>query len=266
VEHRGACGADLVTGDGAGIMADIPFDLIGYKRGEVAVASLFMPRAEERMNLSLEIFQSTFRFFGLEIVAYRDIPVDRSVLGEEGLRSIPSMKHAIIRRPKHCRTDASFDRLLYTAKQAVRSKQSDQGINKEFYFTSLSGTTVVYKALTRADALDRFYLDLKNPRFLTRFALFHRRFSTNTRTSWDKAQPFRLIAHNGEINTIAGNRSRAFSREKSLGLPQDQLVTHAGISDSGSLNEMVEALMNRSSIPQIEDLLAIMMPPAHGPS
>jgi glutamate synthase domain-containing protein 1 len=266
VEHRGACGADLVTGDGAGIMADIPFDLIGYRRGEVAVASLFMPRAEERMNLSLEIFQSTFRFFGLEIVAYRDIPVDRSVLGEEGLRSIPSMKHAIIRRPKHCRTDASFDRLLYTAKQAVRSKQSDQGINKEFYFTSLSGTTVVYKALTRADALDRFYLDLKNPRFLTRFALFHRRFSTNTRTSWDKAQPFRLIAHNGEINTIAGNRSRAFSREKSLGLPQDQLVTHAGISDSGSLNEMVEALMNRSSIPQIEDLLAIMMPPAHGQS
>ena len=266
VEHRGACGADLVTGDGAGIMADIPFDLLGYKRGEVAVACLFMPRAEERMNLSLEIFQSTFRFFGLEVVAYRDIPVDSSVLGEEGLGSIPSMKHAIIRRPRHCRTDASFDRLLYTAKQAVRSKQSDQGINKEFYFTSLSGTTIVYKALTRADALDRFYLDLQNPRFLTRFALFHRRFSTNTRTSWDKAQPFRLIAHNGEINTLAGNRSRAFSREKSLGLPKDQLVTHAGISDSGSLNEMVEALMYRSSIPQIEDLLAIMMPPAHGQS
>ncbi|HTY59365.1 MAG TPA: glutamate synthase large subunit [Bacteroidota bacterium] len=266
VEHRGACGADLVTGDGAGIMADIPFDLLGYKRGEVAVASLFMPRAEDRMNLSLEILQSTFRFLGLEIVAYRDVPVDRSILGEEGTRSVPSMKHAIIRRPKHCRTDASFDRLLYTAKQAVRMKQSEQGINKEFYFTSLSGTTIVYKALTRAEALDGFYLDLKNPQFVTRFTLFHRRFSTNTRTSWDKAQPFRLIAHNGEINTIAGNRSRAFSREKSLGLPPDQLVTHAGISDSGSLNEMVEALMYRSSIPQIEDLLAIMMPPAHGQS
>jgi len=264
VEHRGACGADLVTGDGAGIMADIPFELLGYRSGEVAVASLFMPRAEERMKLSLEIFQNTFRFFGLEVVAYRDVPIDRSVLGEEGTGSMPSMKHAIIRRPRHCRTDASFDRLLYTAKQAVRSKQSEQGINKEFYFTSLSGTTIVYKALTRAEALDRFYLDLKNPRFLTRYTLFHRRFSTNTRTSWDKAQPFRLIAHNGEINTIAGNRSRAFSREKSLGLPQDQLVTHAGISDSGSLNEMVEALMYRSSIPQIEDLLAIMMPPAHG--
>ncbi|HTO92718.1 MAG TPA: glutamate synthase central domain-containing protein, partial [Bacteroidota bacterium] len=195
---------------------------------------------------------------------YRDVPVDRSVLGEEALRSIPAMRHAVIRRPRHCRTDASFDRLLYSAKQAVRGKHSERGINKEFFFTSLSGTTIVYKALTRSGALDRFYLDLNDPRFTTRFALFHRRFSTNTRTSWDKAQPFRLIAHNGEINTIAGNRSRAFSREKSLGLPQDQLVTHTGISDSGSLNEMVEALMNRSSIPQIEDILAIMMPPAHG--
>ncbi|HUI10963.1 MAG TPA: glutamate synthase large subunit [Bacteroidota bacterium] len=264
VEHRGACGADLVTGDGSGIMADIPFDLLGYRRGEVAVATLFMPPAEERMRLSLEIFEKTFLFYGLEIAGYREIPVDRSVLGEEALRSIPAMRHAIIRRPRHCRTDASFDRLLYTAKQAVRSKHSEQGINKEFFFTSLSGTTIVYKALTRAGALDRFYLDLNDPRFVTRFALFHRRFSTNTRTSWDKAQPFRLIAHNGEINTIAGNRSRAFSREKSLGLAQDQLVTHSGISDSGSLNEMVEALMNRSSIPQIEDILAIMMPPAHG--
>ena len=264
VEHRGACGADLVTGDGAGIMADIPFDLLGYRRGDVAVATLFIPPAEDRMRLSLDIFEKTFQFYGLEIAGYREIPVDRSVLGEEALRSIPAMRHAIIRRPRHCRTDASFDRLLYAAKQAVRGKQSEQGINKEFYFTSLSASTIVYKALTRSGALDRFYLDLNDPRFVTRFALFHRRFSTNTRTSWDKAQPFRLIAHNGEINTIAGNRSRAFSREKSLGLAQDQLVTHAGISDSGSLNEMVEALMHRSSIPQIEDILAIMMPPAHG--
>ncbi|HTS00707.1 MAG TPA: glutamate synthase large subunit [Bacteroidota bacterium] len=264
VEHRGACGADLVTGDGAGVMADIPFDLLGYKKGEVAVATLFMPPAEDRMRLALEIFEQTFRFYDLDIAAYREVPVDRSVLGEEALRSIPAMRHAIIRRPRHCRTDASFDRLLYSAKQAVRGKHSERGINKEFFFTSLSGTTIVYKALTRSGALDRFYLDLNDPRFTTRFALFHRRFSTNTRTSWDKAQPFRLIAHNGEINTIAGNRSRAFSREKSLGLAQDQLVTHAGISDSGSLNEMVEALMHRSSIPQIEDILAIMMPPAHG--
>ena len=94
--------------------------------------------------------------------------------------------------------------------------------------------------------------------------MFHRRFSTNTQTSWDKAQPFRLIGHNGEINTIAGNRSWSFSRERSMGLERDQLLTRQGISDSGSLNEMVEALMYRSSIPHIEEILAIMMPPAQG--
>ncbi|HUI64176.1 MAG TPA: glutamate synthase large subunit [Bacteroidota bacterium] len=264
VEHRGACGADQVTGDGAGIMAEIPFDLLGFQQGEVAVATLFMPQAPERMRKALDVFEATFRFLDLEVAGYREIPVNPSVLGEEALHSMPAMKHALIRRPKHCRTDASFDRLLYTAKQSVRTRLAAEGITKEFFFTSLSASTIVYKALTRAEVLEAFYLDLRNPAFITRFAMFHRRFSTNTRTSWDKAQPFRLIGHNGEINTIAGNRSRAYSREKSLGLPEDQLVTHSGISDSGSLNEMVEALMYRSSIPQIEDVLAIMMPPAHG--
>lgn len=264
VEHRGACGADQLSGDGSGVMADIPFELLGYRRGEVAVANLFMPRDIDRMKRSVAVFETTLGFLDLEVIAYREIPVDPTVLGQEAFRSMPAMKHAIIRRPGHCRTDASFDRLLYTAKQMVRRKQTEGGISKEFFFTSLSATTIVYKALTRAVALDQFYLDLRNPTFTSRFALFHRRFSTNTSSTWDKAQPFRLIAHNGEINTIAGNRSRAFSREKSLGLREDQLLTHGGISDSGSLNEMVEALMYRSSIPQIEDILAIMMPPAHG--
>ena len=264
VEHRGACGADQVTGDGAGVMTDIPFSLLGYQRGEVAVATLFMPRDPVRMALSKRVFEETFRFYGLEVAAYREIPTNPAVLGADATRSMPAMAHAIIRRPSHCRTDASFDQLLYTAKQAVRTQEADRGINNEFFFTSLSATTIVYKALTRAEALERFYLDLGNPAFVTRFAFFHRRFSTNTATTWDKAQPFRIIAHNGEINTIAGNRSRAFSREKSLGLKDNQLVTHGNISDSGSLNEMVEALLYRSSIPQIEDILAIMMPPAHG--
>src|SRR5262249_36614119 len=102
----------------------------------------------------------------------------------------------------------------------------------------------------------------KSPKFVSRFAMFHRRFSTNTTTSWDKAQPFRLIGHNGEINTIEGNRSWAYSCEKSMGLPRNELLTHEGISDSGSLNEMVEALMYRSSLPHIEDALTLMVPPA----
>ena len=263
VEHRGACAADQTTGDGAGIMTDIPYDLFGFPRGEAAVATLFMPQDQARMRTALKVFENTFRFYGLDVVRYREIPTDPSVLGDEARRTRPSMTHCIIRRPQHCKTDSSFERVLYAARQRTRTEISLKGINKEFFFTSLSSSTIVYKGLVRGEGLDRFYLDLQNPLFRTRFALAHRRFSTNTRSTWDKAQPFRLIAHNGEINTIAGNRSWALSREMSLGLPKDQLLTHAGISDSGSLNEMMEALMHRSSIPDMEDILAIMMPPAH---
>lgn len=262
VEHRGACGADQVTGDGAGVMTDIPFEMLGYPRGSVAVATLFMPKLPARLRASLKIFEETFGFMGMKVLDYRDVPMDTSVLGPEALENLPAIQHAIVERPAHCRTDESFNKLLYAAKQATRTKHRENGFHNEFFFTSLSTTTIVYKALVKAEHLDRLYLDLQDPRFTSRFALVHRRFSTNTRTSWDKAQPFRLIAHNGEINTIAGNRSWAFAREHALGLPFDELLTHTGISDSGSLNEMVEALKYRSSIPQVEDILAIMIPPA----
>lgn len=263
MEHRGACGADQLTGDGAGIMTDIPFRMLGYAPGSVAVATIFIPVDPERQELALNVFQDTFNFMGLEILEYRDVPTDPTVLGEVARLTMPAIKHAIIKRPTHCRTDASFDKVLHNAKQHVRIKQKENGIIKEFFFTSLSATTIIYKALTPSHLLEHFYLDLQNPTYKTRFALFHRRFSTNTRTSWDKAQPFRLIGHNGEINTIASNRSWGYSREKSLGLQKDELLTHSQISDSGNLNEMVEALMYRSSIPNVEDILAIMMPPAH---
>lgn len=266
VEHRGACAADQITGDGAGIMTDIPFELFGYEKNTIAVASLFTPTNPERKRLALRVFEETFSFMGLKVLEYRNVPTQLDVLGPEALESMPGIIHAIIKRPDHCRTSSSFDRLLYAAKQLTRTKEKENGISKEFFFTSLSANAINYKALTKSADLDRFYLDLQNPLYKTRFALYHRRFSTNTKTSWDKVQPFRLIGHNGEINTIAGNRSWAYSRERYLGLREDELLTHAGISDSGSLNEMVEALMYRSSIPSIEDILAIMMPPAKGKS
>jgi glutamate synthase domain-containing protein 1 len=262
VEHRGACSADEITGDGSGIMTDIPFDLLGQKAGTVAVATLFLPSHPEKQRIALKVFEDTFAFYGMEVLEYRNVPVDASVLGSDALESLPAIKHAFIKRPAHCRTDFSFDRLLYIAKQITRTKEVAAGIDKDFFFASLSSTTIIYKALTRAVDLDRFYLDLQHPEYKTRFAMFHRRFSTNTRTSWDKVQPFRMIGHNGEINTIAGNRSWGFSRERSMGLIRNELLTRTGISDTGSLNEMVEALMFRSSIQHIEDITAILMPPA----
>lgn len=262
VEHRGACASDERTGDGTGIMTDIPFEMLGYEPETIAVATLFLPVSSNKQRLALSVFEETFTFFGLTIVAYRDVPIRKEVLGTEALATMPEIRQAFIRRPAHCRTNFSFDTLLYTAKQITITKQREAGLINAFFFASLSSTTIIYKGLTRAEDLERFYPDLCQPNYLTRFTLFHRRFSTNTRTSWDKAQPFRMIAHNGEINTIAGNRSWGFSRERALGLVRNELLTREGISDTGSLNEMVEALMFRSSIQHVEDIAAILMPPA----
>ena len=262
VEHRGACAVDNISSDGCGIMTDIPFEMFGYEKSSIAIATIFVPTDPIKQKLSLKVFEETLSFMGLEIIEYREVPINKDILGEAAFQSLPAIKQAIIRRPKNCRTDESFNALLYHAKQKTRTREKNNGIKNEFFFASLSTTTIVYKGLVKSDALDKFYLDLQNPAFKTRFVLFHRRFSTNTKSTWDKAQPFRLIGHNGEINTVTSNRVWAYSREKAVGLPSDELLTHKGISDSGSLNEMVEALKYRSSIPKVEDILAIMMPPA----
>ncbi|MBL4685046.1 MAG: glutamate synthase large subunit [Nannocystaceae bacterium] len=262
MEHRGACAADGRSGDGAGIMTDIPFDLLGYDPGSVAVATLFVSQDESRQRVALAAMESAFEFLGLRVAGYRDVPANLDVLGEVARQRVPAIWHAFIERPSHCGSNHAFNTLLYQAKQMARTRLRRAGAWRDLFFTSLSTTTIVYKAMVRSADLEQFYPDLANPRFKTRFALFHRRFSTNTRSSWDKTQPFRLIAHNGEINTIAGNRSWAYSRERALGLAPDELLTHVEVSDSGSLNEMVEALKYRSSIPHLDDILAIMVPPA----
>jgi glutamate synthase domain-containing protein 2/glutamate synthase domain-containing protein 1/glutamate synthase domain-containing protein 3 len=262
VEHRGACAADGLTGDGAGIMTDIPFELLGYDPDTVAVATLFLSKNKSEQLKALKVFESTFSLFGLDVLEYRDVPVNNLVLGKSASESVPDIKHAVINRPSRAITMLSFDKRLYTAKQLTKSKLYHLELEDALFFTSLSAKTIVYKALTQSYALEEFYLDLKNPKYVTRFCLFHRRFSTNTTTSWDKAQPFRLIGHNGEINTIAGNRSWAKSREKMIGAEKNEILTRLNISDSGSLNEMVESLRYRSSIPNVEDILAICMPPA----
>jgi glutamate synthase domain-containing protein 2/glutamate synthase domain-containing protein 1/glutamate synthase domain-containing protein 3 len=266
VEHRGGFLADGSTGDGCGVMLDIPFDLLGYRHGEVAVATIFLLTKPESRKDALRIFEDTFTAAGLDVIDYRCVPVNPEVLGVIARETMPEILHAIIAWPACCRTESSFNQQLYLARQRVRTTMKQGGFTRQFFCASLSTTTIVYKALTRAEDLPRFYEDLRNPAFKTRFGIFHRRFSTNTRTTWDKAQPFRLIAHNGEINTIAANHSRAYSREQALGLPPDELLTHNQISDSGALNGMVEALKYRSSIPQTEDVLAIMIPPASRPN
>ena len=262
VEHRGGIGKDKILSDGAGILVDIPWEILGYEPNSVAVAQIFAPQDEEQYQKALRIFESTFFNNGLKVLKYRDVPTDDSILSPLAKANKPKMVQAIIERPEHCRTNNSFDKLLYFAKQMLHSNHKLVDIEGSFFFVSLSCQTIVYKALTTSHDLSRFYKDLNDKNFKTKLGLFHRRFSTNTLSSWDKVQPFRLIAHNGEINTIEGNKSAALSREKSLGLREDELIMHNGTSDSGTLNGMVEALKYRSSIPSLTEILAIMVPPA----
>jgi len=262
LEHRGGSGLDNGVSDGAGIQTDIPHELLGVDPGD-AVANLFLPREPTARVRSLKMFEETFQHVGLDVVRYREVPLGLGVFAKAAHERRPEFLMAFIRRPKHCSTRYNFEKMLYAAKQLTRIKLREAGILKQFFFTSLSAGTIVYKALTCSEKLSQFYLDLQDPTFRTRFVIFHRRFSTNTATAWDTAQPFRVVAHNGEINTISGNRLWARARERALGLTEDELLTHIGISDSGSVNEMIEALSFRSSIPHLEDSLAILMPPAN---
>lgn len=262
MEHRGGVGPDNI-GDGAGIMTSIPFELFNREPDTFAVAFLFVPQDLMKQKKSLQVFEETFWQYGLKVVEYRDVPVNTAVLSPQSLKVMPKIVQAIIARPPHCRTLYSFERLLYHARQTTRSKEKENGIFHEFFFASLSPRNIIYKGLCRSEDLGKFYLDLQNPNYKTNFALFHRRFSTNTVSTWDKVQPFRLIAHNGEINTIEGNRAWGITREKDLGLRPEELVTHSGISDSGGLNEIAEALRYRSGIPKLAETMAILIPPAH---
>ena len=262
MEHRGGTGPDRL-GDGAGIMTGIPYELFGREAGTFAVGFLYTPRDEKKKELSLKVFEETFWQFGLKVSGYRDVPMNPSVLGQTARDVMPYITQAIIERPDHCRTLYSFERLLYHARMATRTKEKEHGIYQEFFFSSLSPRNIIYKGLCRSEDLPEFFLDLQNPEFKTSFALVHRRFSTNTISTWDKVQPFRLIAHNGEINTIEGNKAWSITRERDLGLKADELITHTGMSDSGNMNMIAEGLRYRSSIPKLAEIMAILIPPAN---
>ena len=262
MEHRGGVGPDEI-GDGAGIMTGIPYELFNREAGTFAVAFLYIPQDSEKRERSLKVFEETFWQFGLKVSGYREVPINKSCLSAHSVKIMPYIIQAIIERPAHCRTLYSFERLLYHARMSTRTKEKENGIYQEFFFSSLSPRNIVYKALCRSEDLVKFYLDLQDENYKTNFALIHRRFSTNTISSWDKVQPFRLIAHNGEINTIEGNKAWSITREKDLGLKADELITHTGMSDSGNLNMIAEGLRYRSSIPKLAETMAILIPPAN---
>jgi len=258
--HRGACSADGKSGDGAGVLTQIPRRLLMRHLREsarealgrpedLAVAMLFLPQAEAAATFCRNTMRDTLVRAGFTPLATREVPVDREQLGEFARRTCPRIEQLLVARPSEM-PDDECERALYHARRCAERAALQRGI-ADFYVPSCSARTVVYKGLMVAPQLDRFFLDLADPEYETAIAVFHQRYSTNTFPTWFLAQPFRFLAHNGEINTLQGNVNWMAAREPELQSPlwlrrlKDLFpIIQKGGSDSAMLDNVLELLVN----------------------
>ncbi len=253
LRHRGAVAADGRTGDGVGVLTQLPTRFLcglledkglpPVAASELAAGVFFLPPdagAESRRLIAGEIARGE-----LELIAWRRVPIRPEILGEAARQSLPAIMQAIIRRTDSL-DGSEFERRLYLIRRRIERRSLAAGLDG-LYVVSMSHRTLVYKGMSLASELADFYPDLKDPRYQTALALFHQRFSTNTLPSWRLAQPFRMLAHNGEINTIQGNANWMAARERELtsSLWRDQvrellpILDHRG-SDSAMLDNALE--------------------------
>jgi len=279
VAHRGAVATDR-SGDGAGVLTQIPVSLfqreaarlnLGLAPGQpFAVAVFFLPGAPGAQARVTEIIEAVLAEEGLPLLGWRDVPVDVGALGAHARGTCPVIRHALVGAPARgsCE-ELSWERALYLARRTIERRVADSGPGLEpFFVCSFSCRTVVYKALLTGTDLARFYPDLRAPDFETAIALFHQRYSTNTTSSWPLVQPFRLLAHNGEINTLWGNRNAMRAREPALASPvwgdavqRLKPVIWAEGSDSASLDNALELLVRSGRDPV--HALMMLVPEAH---
>ena len=272
LEHRGAVSADGKTGDGAGILIDIPHEFFVEhcsfhlpKFGEYAVSNVFLPKKENQRNYCIEKFEYYIKAQGLEIIGWRDVPVDAEVLGEIATQTEPFISQVFIGKEDKKQDDFSFKLKLFTARKQAEhhiynSKLSE---SSRFYLPSLSTKTIIYKGLLIPEDIKLYYKDLQDPKLVTRLALVHQRFSTNTFPTWDLAQPFRYMCHNGEINTLRGNVSRTLSRQELMesdwfgdDIKSIFPIILPGKSDSAQMDMVVELLlMTGRSLPEVMMML-----------
>ncbi|MDR3339512.1 MAG: glutamate synthase large subunit [Candidatus Symbiothrix sp.] len=267
--HRGAESADNQTGDGAGITLQIPHEFILLQgipvpeKGKYGTGLVFLPKDEDQASLCMEVLQNIIEQDGLKMLATRDVPVNSDILGEISRANEPAIKQVFI--VGEDRPDI-LEKKLYVARKKMEKKilKSSLDDKRSFYIVSLSTQRIVYKGMLTSTQLRDYFTDLTNPYFTSGLALVHSRFSTNTFPSWDLAQPFRLLGHNGEINTIRGNRYWMQARESilkipELGKPEDVFpIIQSGMSDSASLDNVLEFLvMAGLSLPHA---LSILVP------
>ncbi len=254
LDHRGAKFADG-TGDGAGVLTEIPYELINAELKErditlgkgkkLGLISCFFEAKE--LNESKEIIEKKLSDFKIDLLYWRKVPTDKEILGTLAKKSKPAIFHAVISSEE--KNEKIFEKTLYLFRKSLEKEISNHKF-LNIHINSCSSRTVVYKGLFTATQASDFYWDLRNPLFKTRFGIFHQRFSTNTSSTWDKAQPLRMLAHNGEINTITSNYSWMQAREVDATSTfwKDDIETlkpfiDEDISDSGQLDNAVELLV-----------------------
>jgi len=272
LEHRGAVSADGVTGDGAGILIDIPHKFFekscDFKLPEpddYAVSNVFLPRKSNQREFCINVFESEIEKQGLKLLGWRDVPVNSEVLGRIAKTTEPFVKQIFIGKSDDNQSDFDFKLKLYAARKIAEHTIYDSKLSESqfFYVPSLSTKIIIFKGLLKPEHINEYYLDLFDADLDTRLALVHQRFSTNTFPTWDLAQPFRYICHNGEINTLRGNVSRMFSREEIMESPLfgDNIkkiipTILKGKSDSATLDMVVELLlMTGRSLPEVMMML-----------
>jgi glutamate synthase (ferredoxin) len=275
LEHRGGVSADGKTGDGAGLLIDIPHDY--FKRicsfpipnqREYAVGMVFLPKVSNQYDFCKTTFENEIKTQGLAVLGWREVPVDSSQLGEIALASEPNIEQLFIGKTDEI-DEATFKAKLYVARKIAEHtiRKSKISESNSFYIPSLSITTIIYKGIIMPEDIGPYYKDLQEIDLVTRLALVHQRFSTNTMPTWELAQPFRHMCQNGEINTLRGNVSRMRVREEIMksdvfGPQINKLfpIILPGKSDSASMDMVVELLTHTGrSLPEI---MMMMIPEA----
>ena len=265
--HRGATAADGKSSDGVGVMTAVPRDLLLAETGVslpanrlLGVGMVFLPLDEARVEATLERCLASH---DLEVLGWRDVPVATEALGRIALAAMPRIRQVLI-ADKLDAQDGNYapaetmERRLYLSRKQFE-RMHEQG-SVTGYVCSLSTQTIVYKAMCSGVLLSSFYPDLRSEQYVSRFAIFHQRYATNTAPSWDRAQPARSLAHNGEINTVWGNRARMAARDATLPIECKPVMTKGG-TDSTSLDEAVELISKNGR--SLSEAVRMLLPPAN---
>ncbi|KAI9082058.1 hypothetical protein K1719_035983 [Acacia pycnantha] len=277
MEHRGGCGGDGDSGDGSGLMTSIPWDLFDNWANKQGIASfdklhtgvgmVFLPQDEGLQKEAKKVIVNIFRQEGLEVLGWRPVPVNASVVGPNAKETMPNIQQIFVKIIKE-ENVADIERELYICRKLIENAVGSESWGNDLYFCSLSNQTIVYKGMLRSEVLGLFYYDLQNDLYKSPFAIYHRRYSTNTSPRWPLAQPMRLLGHNGEINTVQGNFNWMQSREPSLKSPvwrgrEDEIRPFGNPkgSDSANLDSVAELLIRSGRNP--EEAMMLLVPEAY---